>query len=82
MVCHRGDTLRAGHYYAYVTAPDTCKSGKESSDGFVWLRLDDLETPSVSTVISFVILYARMSRGCCACLHVILFSFYVNRPAA
>lgn len=56
MVCHRGDTTSSGHYYAYVTAPDTSKSGGESSDGFVWLRLDDLETPSVSQVTSFVML--------------------------
>lgn len=68
LVCHHGDTTREGHYYAYVTVPDASEGSGQSSDGLVWLRLDDLNSPSVVKVTSCAFCHASVSHcdfTCC-----------------
>ena len=44
VVCHRGRSIHAGHYYAYT------RYSKNDSSSAVWLRLDDLGTPCITQV--------------------------------
>mmetsp|Transcript_92872 Transcript_92872/g.149938 ORF Transcript_92872/g.149938 Transcript_92872/m.149938 type:complete len:638 (+) Transcript_92872:319-2232(+) len=42
VVCHRGRSTQAGHYYAYT------RYSKHESPSSVWLRLDDDSTPCIT----------------------------------
>ncbi len=44
VVCHRGRSIHAGHYYAYT------RYSKNDSSSAVWLRLDDEGTPCITQV--------------------------------
>ena len=44
VVCHRGRSTHAGHYYAYT------RYSKNDSSSAVWLRLDDEGTPCITQV--------------------------------
>ena len=46
VVCHRGRSTQAGHYYAYT------RYSKHDSSSAVWLRLDDESTPCITQVSS------------------------------
>lgn len=47
VVCHRGRSTQAGHYYAYT------RYSKHDSPSAVWLRLDDESLPCITQVCAY-----------------------------